>query len=313
VRGESSSRVLVVFPGALGDIICLVPTLRELARRHGALPSLFCKGDLVPLIVAAGVAIAEPIERREASWLFSSQPPREAADFFRAFSSIESFTGAGVPEVERNLRSWTSGAARAHPFRPSEQIHLAEHFLRSIGVEPAVDGALEARLEIPAEARATAWRRWRGQRRPLLAMHPGSGGYVKRWSRTGFRQIAERWLRRGGAVIVLLGTAEASEADGWDAHGFKVVRGLDVVDVAALLGFADAYLGNDSGVSHLAAAVGARGVALFGPTDPRYWRPLSPRIRAMALDPWSGVDETAPEHVIHAVERELDVPSTLTR
>jgi ADP-heptose:LPS heptosyltransferase len=313
MRAESNSRVLVVFPGGLGDLVCLVPALRELARRHDEPPSLLCKGDLVPLIATARLARAQPIERREASWLFSTQPPREATAFFGAFSSIESFTGAGVPEVERNLRTWTRGAARVHPFRPSEQIHLAEHFLRSIGFEPPLDESLEARLEIPAEVRATASRRWCSGRRPLLVMHPGSGGYAKRWSRAGFRRVAERWLLRGGAVIVLLGAAEESEADAWRADGFEVVSGLDAVDVAALLGVADAYLGNDSGISHLAAAVGARGVTLFGPTDPRCWRPLSKRIHAMALDPWSSVDETAPEDAIHAVERELNVPSTLTR
>jgi ADP-heptose:LPS heptosyltransferase len=313
MRAQSSSRVLVVFPGALGDLVCLVPALRELARRHDEPASLLCKGDLVPLIATARLAAAQPIERREASWLFSAQPPREATAFFGAFSSIESFTGAGVPEVERNLRAWTRGTARVHPFRSSERIHLAVHFLRSIGFEPTLGESLEARLELPAEVRATASRRWRTGRQPLLVMHPGSGSHAKRWSRTGFRRVAERWRLRGGAVIVLLGVAEESEADAWGAEGFQIVSGLDTVDVAALLGVADAYLGNDSGISHLAAAVGARGVTLFGPTDPRCWRPLSKRIRAMALDPWSGVDESAPEDAIHAVERELGSPSTLTR
>jgi ADP-heptose:LPS heptosyltransferase len=303
----------VVFPGALGDLVCLVPALRELARRRDLPPLLLCKGDLVPLIATACLAIAEPIERRETSWLFSTQPPPEAAAFFGAFASIESFTGAGVPEVGRNLRRWTRGAARVHPFRPLERIHLAEHFLRSIGFEPALEESLEARLEMPPEVRATASRRWCSERRPLLVMHPGSGGHAKRWSRTGFRRVAERWLMRGGAVIVLLGAAEESETDAWGAGGFEVVSGLGAVDAAALLGVADAYLGNDSGISHLAAAVGARGVALFGPTDPRCWRPLSKRIRAMVLDPWSTVDETAPEHAIHAVERGLKFPSILTR
>ena len=312
MRRESRSGVLVVFPGALGDLVCLVPTLRELERRNDALPSLLCKGDLVPLIVMTRLAMAEPIERRETSWLFSAQPPQEAAAFFGAFSSIESFTGAGVAEVEHNLRRWAQGEARVHPFRPSERIHVAEHFLRSIGGEHPVD-ELEARLEIPAELRAAASRRWRGRRLPLLLMHPGSGGEAKRWSREGFRRVAERWLLRGGSLIVLLGAAEESEVDAWGAEGFEVAVGLDVIEVAALLGIADVYLGNDSGISHLAAAVGAFGVALFGPTDPRSWRPLSRRMRAMTLEPWSGIGEAAPERAIHAVERELDVASTLTR
>ena len=52
-------------------------------------------------------------------------------------------------------------------------------------------------------------------------------------------------------------------------------------DSAALLAGAALYLGNDSGISHLAAAVGAPGVVLFGPTDARRWRPLSPAIVAL--------------------------------
>jgi ADP-heptose:LPS heptosyltransferase len=312
MRREPGSGVLVVFPGALGDLICLVPTLRELDRRHDALPSLLCKGDLVPLITMARLAMAEPIERRETSWLFSVQPPQEAAAYFGAFSSIESFTGAGVAEVERNLRRWARGTARVHPFRPSERIHLAEHFLRAIGLEHPVDET-EARIEVPAELRAGASRRWRDRRLPLLLMHPGSGGDAKRWSREGFRRVAERWLVRGGGLIVLLGAAEESEVGAWGAQGFEVAAGLDVMEVAALLSIADLYLGNDSGISHLAAAVGAFGVALFGPTDPRSWRPLSTRMRAMTLDPWSPVGEAAPDGAIYAVERELDVASTLTR
>jgi hypothetical protein len=63
-------------------------------------------------------------------------------------------------------------------------------------------------------------------------------------------------------------------------------------------------------VSHLASAVGARGVALFGPTDPRRWGPVCPGVRALALEPWSSVDEAPPVSAIDAVERELDVSLT---
>jgi heptosyltransferase-3 len=303
-----SSRVLVVFPGALGDLVCLVPALRELARRHGSAPVLLCKGNLAPLVAAAGLAAAESIERREASWLFSREPPPEAATFFGAFSSIESFTGAGVAEVERNLSRWTGGAARVHPFRPSERMHLAEHFLRSIGVSRAPEEPFDAHLEMAPEVLAVAAARWGSRRRPLLVVHPGSGGFAKRWSRGGFERVANRWLERGGGIVLLLGAAEGStEAKAWSAKGFEVASGMDLVAVAALLSVADAYLGNDSGVSHLASVVGARGVALFGPTDPRRWGPLCPGVRAVVLEPWSTTDENPPAGVIDAVEHALDV------
>ncbi len=261
----------------------------------------------MPLVTMARLAVAEPIERREASWLFSEEPPPEAAAFYGAFSSIESFTGAGVVEVERNLARWGGSAARVHPFRPSEPIHLAEHFLRSIGAARAPDESFDVRLELPTEVLVAASRSWGGRRRPLLLVHPGSGGYAKRWSRVGFVRLTERWRRRGGSVVVLLGDAEESERVAWRSEGLEVVSGINLVAVAALLGVVDTYLGNDSGVSHLAAAVGVRGVALFGPTDTRRWRPLSQGLRAMALEPWSGADETPPPHVVDAVERSLDV------
>jgi heptosyltransferase III len=262
----------------------------------------------VPLVTMAGLAVAEPIERREASWLFSAEPPPQAAAFYRGFSSIESFTGAGAVEVERNLARWSGGSSRAHPFRPSKPIHLAEHFLRSIGVARAADESIDVRLELPAEVLAAASPSLDGRRRPLLLVHPGSGGYAKRWSRGGFVQLAERWRGGGGGVVVLLGDAEESEGDAWRSTGLEVLSGIDLVAVAALLGVVDTYLGNDSGVSHLAAAVGARGVALFGPTDTRRWRPLSEKLRAMVLEPWSGADESPPPHVVDAVARSLHVP-----
>ena len=84
-----------------------------------------------------------------------------------------------------------------------------------------------------------------------------------------------------------------------------VARGLDVVALAALLARADRYLGNDSGVSHLAGAVGARGAALFGPTDPELWRPLSPRITSLRLVAWHGSESAAPLSTIDAVDDAL--------
>jgi ADP-heptose:LPS heptosyltransferase len=150
------------------------------------------------------------------------------------------------------------------------------------------------------------------ENRPLLVIHPGSGGRAKRWSRAGFGEIARRFARRGRGVAILLGPAEEAEAGEWRRLGIRVIVGLDLVAVAALLATCDVYLGNDSGVSHLAGAVGARGVALFGPTDPQSWRPLSRRIAALSITPWHGCEEGAPaaavDTVDHALAHAADLP-----
>jgi ADP-heptose:LPS heptosyltransferase len=105
---------------------------------------------------------------------------------------------------------------------------------------------------------------------------------------------------------VVLGPAEEGEAT-WAEEGITVAAGLELVAVASLLACCDAYCGNDSGVSHLAAAVGACGVALFGPTDPECWRPLSSRIAAIRLEPWTGADGTPAPQAVETIERALRV------
>ena len=293
-------RPLVIFPGALGDLVCFVPALREIARRSDAVPVLWCKGDLVPLATTAGIADARSIDSREASWLFSPSPPAEADALFGAFSSIDSFSGAGVPEVERNLARWNARRARAHPFRPREAIHIALHFLRCVSPDANLRSLPDAKLSLPPQVIASV------DGRPLLVVHPGSGGRSKRWSRSAFREIARRWRDRSGRAVTVLGPAEAGEAKEWGRGGSDpVVCDLDVVGLAGLLAGSDAYLGNDSGASHLAAAVGARGIAIFGPTDPRCWKPLSDRLVALRPDRWSACDDDAPTEIIDTVTRAL--------
>jgi ADP-heptose:LPS heptosyltransferase len=79
-------------------------------------------------------------------------------------------------------------------------------------------------------------------------------------------------------VFDLLGPAEESERPLPDTIP---VRDWPLPDVLALLGRADAYVGHDSGPSHLAGAAGCRGVVLFGPTEPAAWRPASARLIAV--------------------------------
>jgi len=124
-----------------------------------------------------------------------------------------------------------------------------------------------------------------GLRRPLLAVHRGAGAPAKRWALDGFVDVASWWRRSRGDVIELLGPAEAGEPP---LSGARTAPGWALPDVAALLGLADAYVGNDSGVSHLAGAVGTPGVVLFRVTVPSRWRPLSPRLVVLRGDVKSG-------------------------
>ncbi len=67
--------------------------------------------------------------------------------------------------------------------------------------------------------------------------------------------------------------------------------GLELAEAGAVLSECALYVGNDSGITHLAAGLGVPTVAVFGPTDPAVWRPLGPRVRVVRGRPWPTVEE----------------------
>jgi len=116
----------------------------------------------------------------------------------------------------------------------------------------------------------------------IIAIHPGSGGAWKCWSAERFAVVADHLLALGHRVLLIQGPADVAAVERVRSIvqmlPLPVVAGLNVEGLAALLSSCSGYLGNDSGVTHLAAAVGTPTVAIFGPTDPAVWAPLGPRV-----------------------------------
>ena len=107
-----------------------------------------------------------------------------------------------------------------------------------------------------------------------LILHPGSGGTSKRWPAERFAELA----RRAAAPLILLGPAEDDLASAFD--GLPLARDLPLPRVVATLAKARAFVGNDSGVSHLASWL-CPTLALFGPTDPKVWAPAGPMTQVL--------------------------------
>jgi ADP-heptose:LPS heptosyltransferase len=90
--------------------------------------------------------------------------------------------------------------------------------------------------------------------------------------------VADAWIEGDGEAAVLLGPAEEEDAVWWQAGGHELMTGLSITDAAALIASAPGWIGNDSGMSHLAGTLGRWGVVFFGPTRPQRWRPLGGRL-----------------------------------
>jgi ADP-heptose:LPS heptosyltransferase len=272
---STPKRTLVLFPGALGDFVCFLPALQVLSK--GAQIHLLARSEFVDLVSPA-VKVGS-LERYEIHRLFVHGAAQEKGlrDFFGAYSSILSWMGSGQTTFVRELASVSQERAAVFPFQPdSNRMHQADYYLACVG-HPSSETNIP---EIPLKPQALAWCEgyWHehfSSAKQVIALAPGSGARQKNWPASSFRVVADWWRQRpDGAVMVLLGPVEEEKGD-YTAlcRGTVRVSGLNLGQLAALLARTDLYLGNDSGVSHLAATLGVLSLVLFGPSSVNQWAP----------------------------------------
>lgn len=291
---------LVIHPGALGDVLQAVPALRGLRAVAPAAAITFVgQPRLGRLLVELGVVQqARTFDGFGLEALFVDTPTPPALTEAVGVNHVVSWFGSRDETYRRRLHALVPRALVAPPV-PDDDTPVWRHLL---GTLAGWDLAIPERVEplrappLPAgEASADA-------RRPRLVVHPGSGGDWKRWPAKRYAEVI-RALRRRRAFDVLVhqGPADAEAAQRLLALLERDAVALlepELPRLSAVLGAARAYLGGDSGVSHLAAAVGAPSVVLFPPATRRRWAPWSPTAVPIEL---TGTDADV-ERAIDALE-----------
>jgi heptosyltransferase III len=270
------SRTLIIFPGALGDLICFLPAVHALHTRHpeSAL-ELMARWELARFAVGrTPIVRAHSIDRLEVAQLFGAAREIEAArHLFGAFTRIYSFFALHNDQFRTTLATLAPEAS-FYPFRPPGAGHVARAYLDSLGLRVQRTPDVPLGL-LPADAAAARklLARVGLAARSFLLLLPGSGSRAKNWPAPNFVALA-RLVEPRIKSLCLLGPAETELTAMFHAARIATLGGLELGEVAALAAHARLFVGNDSGVSHLAAAAGAPGVVLFGPTDPERWCPL---------------------------------------
>ncbi len=300
-RGTAPGRVLVIFPGALGDLMLAAPAIAAIVRRHrGSAVELMARAELARFAVARmGVAHGHSIDRREVSRLFSPghESASDAGEFFAQFARIYSFFAADDSNFRARLTEAAGGPVTFHPFRPPEGGHVSDTYLESIGATDApVDSSLRPMSE-DLDAASEILRRLAVDRERIVLGFPGSGSAAKNWPPSRFAALAEILAPEGRKIVFVIGPAEEPMRGQFAARGLIELGGLELGTLAGLARLVGAFVGNDSGVSHLAAAAGARGVVLFGPTAPARWRPLG-RVTVIQREPIRAIE---PSEVVAAL------------
>ncbi len=253
--------VLCVRRGGLGDTLLMVPVLRALRRAEPAQPLHFAGvAEFAAVLARCGVVDrALSSEDLAAAVLRQGERPAWANDYRLV-----------VADDVRYGALAAGGAVRCFDPRPHDERPLPQQVSSQLGL--SLRWPHDAWLAAPSARRDG----------PVL-LAPGSGAAAKCWPRAGWLALAAA-LGAREPVAVLVGPVELERDDprGWSwptEVGFVVEP--HVTAVAELLRGARAFVGNDSGTTHLAAMLGVPTVALFGPSVASVFAPNGPSVQVV--------------------------------
>lgn len=275
---------LILRGGAVGDFIVLLPLLEALRERFpGERLAVAAAPQLGALAMAAGLADeARDLGRRDFATLFQDGAPPEAAlvAWLRSFERIVSFLHDPQGAVARAFgRPVIAGLPKPLDGAGKAGEQMIASVRRALDL-PDIDLA-SYRLRLPcevhdsAEATLVTGRWW--------TVHPGSGSARKNWPAERWGELLGRLLTRDHHVRIALLGGEADDAPMGvlrlilPPERIRVFAHRPLVEVAGLLAASECYLGHDSGLGHLAAALGLPTFQIFGPSDASVWAPPQPR------------------------------------
>lgn len=274
---QKRGKMLVIRGGAIGDFILTLPAIAALrATFPETHVELLGYPALAELARAGGVIDAyRSIEARPLARFFArnAQLDPEWAEYFESFNLILSYLYDPDDIFKTNVGRASKAQFIQGPHRPKEDgdLHATAVFLKPLEHLAIFDADPVPRLRIAPAGKKRA-----------LAAHPGSGSPKKNWPEEKWRELLaelnEDVLLVGGEAegdrLAALRTSVATER-------IEVAQSLPLAELAARLAGCGAFVGHDSGITHLAAALGIPALALWGPSNEKIWRPVHPSSRIL--------------------------------
>lgn len=311
-------RAVIIQPGAIGDCILTLP-LAAFVKDSLGLGGLDILGHTEYVGFLPGrsrIDTVRSIDAMELHRLFAQASAFELRDrdpLINAFSDyawIITFMGEPESDFEQNLIFTANCSHSAEVMtlsmkpREGSSEHVADFYIRQfiersgLPEQPdhiPADGCLIKTTEADVDTgRKLLTESNLGASQKLVVIQPGSGGKEKCWYVGNFLALAAGLASEGFEVVFLLGPAER------DRLGTATMRqinaaapcltDLSLAEVVGLLSCADAFVGNDSGITHLAGAMGVKTAAIFGPTNPAIYSPVGPCVTVFAGDTESFAD-----------------------
>ena len=335
---KEAQRAVILQPGALGDCILTLPLARAMkeALDLGGVDIVGHTEYIGILPERSCVNSVRSIDSTQLHRLFAESNTFDLEDrdplvkAFADYSWIVTFMGEPDGHFEQNLIFTANCSHSAEvitlslkPPRARRQ-HIAEYYVQQFNHQSGLTSSSANTRAEDVLISVTATDRQHGLdllgqigvdvSKRLLVIHPGSGGRRKCWHLENFIGIAKALRSAEVEVLFLLGPVEMERFGAADEARLREVAKLaadwSLTDVVGLLGCADAFVGNDSGVTHLAAAMGLPTFAMFGPTDPALYRPIGPALTVFrdsqnrfAREPCARLQKSVIENLTRLMEK----------
>jgi ADP-heptose:LPS heptosyltransferase len=275
--------LLIIHHGALGDVVVTFPVIIRLKKVYAQIDML-CQVKLGKLAQSLHVVDTFlPLETSAFASLFTDTLDQRVKSLLCSYEDVLLFSNS--TQLDATISNTTGRSVYRIPPRPAatSSIHITDHVLSLLA-------PYDRFASIDTTSRSLLSPRNHPDRRdrqydPLkVVLHPGSGSWKKCWPLTHFIKLAWLLSAKGNRVQFVLGPAEqAFDKMLREQGGLKsdIHKTDDLSRLTTILKTAGGYVGNDSGVSHLAAFLGLPTVVVFGPSDPMRWRPTGRSVRIM--------------------------------
>lgn len=281
-------KILVVRGGAIGDFILTLPVLAALRRRFpDTRLEVLGYPRIAALALAGGLVDAvRPIEARQLAPFFAPEVelPEEMKTYFHGCDVIVSYLYDPDRVFQTNVGRCSGAQFIAGPHRPDEKLdlHATQSLLQPLERLTIFDAETTPVLSLAAASGA-------GSNRPRsnrIALHPGSGSVSKNWPESKWRDLILQLVDETGHHFLLAGgEAEGDRLERLSglvpAQRLQLARDLPLPELARLLADCDLFVGHDSGITHLAAALGRPCLVLWGHSLEKVWRPQGPSVHIL--------------------------------
>ena len=280
------SRILVIHHGALGDVVSTFPALLRLKQFYDSI-AIICQSNIGQLANELNIVDQWfPLEAAAFATLYSGQIDAIAKNILLSYRKIILFSRSR--SLEKTLFAISGNEVYRIPPRPElgHKIHVTQHILSNlVKCRLLKDSGEDSRMTLPLSVYTD--RRVPQYDPSRIMIHPGAGSPKKCWPLSNFVNVASSMDANGKQPEFILGPAEYDLYDilmsneRVNANVHKIEK---LTELAGLLKTGGGFIGNDSGVSHLAAFIGLPTVAVFGPSDPEIWKPMGCAVKIVRSD-----------------------------